>query len=102
MTGKFGRTIASATLAASLGSILFGGTAFAAAGHDNDNHNNNHSRVHDEDQGGHGGRGGKNKASCVVPVGASAGTVVGSGGEVDQCNSNGGDGGDGGAGAVDY
>jgi hypothetical protein len=32
----------------------------------------------------------------------AAGTVVGLGGEVGQCDSHGGDGGDGGAGVVDY
>lgn len=51
-------------------------------------------------EGGNGGRGGNTSAKCLVPVGLSAGAVASSGGEVDQCNSSGGNGGDGGAGDV--
>jgi hypothetical protein len=51
-------------------------------------------------EGGTGGRGGSTSAKCLVPVGLSAGAVASSGGEVDQCNSSGGNGGDGGAGDV--
>lgn len=51
-------------------------------------------------EGGNGGRGGSTSAKCLVPVGLSAGAVASSGGEVDQCNSEGGNGGEGGAGDV--
>ncbi len=51
-------------------------------------------------EGGNVGRGGSTSAKCLVPVGLSAGAVASSGGEVDQCNSSGGNGGEGGAGDV--
>ncbi len=91
MNSKFGlKTVAAAALAASAGSVLLGGTAFAG-GHNSHDHN-----------GGDGGRGGKNSAQCLVPVGLSAGAVASQGGNVSQCNANGGNGGNGGAGDVSY
>jgi hypothetical protein len=95
-----------ATAFAAGASMLFGGVANADAhdlhagwggwgGHDHGwNHHNNHGVRGD---GGNGGNGGKANANCAVPVGVSAG-VIGQGGDVSQCNANGGAGGNGGAG----
>lgn len=90
------------TLALSATSALFHGMAFADDEYDNnDIHriSKDHERTH---EGGEGGKGGRNKAECLVPLGLSLGAVASTGGNVDQCNARGGDGGNGGAGDVDY
>ncbi|OZM79317.1 hypothetical protein CFP66_26580 [Pseudonocardia sp. MH-G8] len=54
-----------------------------------------------ENSGGPGGSGGDANANCLIPVGVSAGLLLGQGGDVSQCNAGGGAGGAGGTGA-DY
>jgi hypothetical protein len=62
------------------GTTLFGGAALAG---DKD----------DLNLGGKGGDSGGPKASCLIPIGVSAGLLIGKGGNVYQCNAVGGDGG---------
>jgi hypothetical protein len=82
--------IASAAAAFVLtGTALFGGAAMAG-GHG-----------HDDNWGGAGGAGGDASSQCLIPIGVSLGALVGSGGDVSQCNAGGGAGGAGGTGA-DY
>lgn len=89
MIRKFGQRAAVATVAVALattGSALFAGTALAEGNNDFNN------------IGGAGGAGGEASANCLIPIGATIG-IVGSGGDVAQCNAVGGAGGTGGTGA---
>jgi hypothetical protein len=73
---------------AMVGSTLFGGAALAGGyGHDST-----------EYTGGPGGPGGAANSQCLIPIGISLG-ILGEGGDVSQCNANGGVGGTGGPGA---
>lgn len=75
---------------ATVGSTLFGGAALAGGyGYGNE-----------ENMGGPGGSGGAANSQCLIPIGISLG-ILGQGGDVSQCNANGGPGGAGGTGA-DY
>jgi len=115
VNGKFGKILAAAAVAATAGAALITGTAFADSNCDNDcggsshvrgdyyehyRDNSEYTRTKDAHEGGTGGRGGSTSAKCLIPVGLSAGAVASSGGQVDQCNSQGGNGGEGGAGDV--
>ena len=68
-------------------SMLFGGTAFAGSNHYNSGNNNT---------AGAGGDGGTSSAECGTPFGATVGAIAGQGGNISQCNANGGNGGNGG------
>jgi hypothetical protein len=84
-------SVASAVAAFALtGAALFGGAAMANDADDVYN------------VGGAGGRGGDPKVECFVPIGVSAGAIIGKGGDVSQCNAAGGAGGAGGAATADY
>lgn len=102
MNRKLGVAAGAAVLAVSAGPFLSNGVAFADEDfHDNeiDQYSRDYDKAH---QGGQGAKGGKNKSECLVPLGLSLGAVASTGGNVDQCNSRGGNGGNGGAGDVDY
>ncbi|MHA6621334.1 hypothetical protein [Pseudonocardia sp. DLS-67] len=83
------RVVSAAAAFALTGMALFGGAAMAG-GHG-----------HFDNTGGAGGAGGDASSQCLIPVGVSLGALVGSGGDVSQCNAGGGAGGAGGTGA-DY
>jgi hypothetical protein len=75
---------------AMVGSTLFGGAALAGG----------YGYGQQENVGGPGGSGGNANSQCLIPIGLSLG-ILGQGGDVSQCNANGGPGGAGGTGA-DY
>lgn len=86
------RVVSAAAAFALTGAALFGGAAMAGGGH-------GHGHGHDDDYvGGAGGAGGNASSECVLPIGVSVGALIGSGGDVSQCNATGGAGGAGGAG----
>jgi hypothetical protein len=73
---------------AMVASTLYGGLALAG-GYENGT---------TENSGGPGGPGGAANSQCLIPIGISLG-LLGQGGDVSQCNANGGTGGTGGTGA---
>jgi hypothetical protein len=93
------RVLSAAVAFALTGAALFGGAAMAGGGK---GHNGgNGGKAHPVNTGGAGGAGGDANAQCLIPIGVSLGALVGSGGDVSQCNAAGGAGGAGGDGA-DY
>jgi hypothetical protein len=84
------KVLTSAAAFALVGTALFGGAAMAGGPDDVSN------------AGGAGGPGGGAATECLVPIGVSAGLIIGKGGDVSQCNAAGGAGGAGGAANADY
>jgi hypothetical protein len=93
------RVVSTAAAFALTGAMLFGGAAMASGGHGH--HGTMGAPSETENTGGAGGAGGNATAQCLIPIGVSLGALVGSGGDVSQCNAGGGAGGAGGTGA-DY